>query len=386
MNVDESLIQIRREIHSRPELSGQEYETAAYIKKQLMATEPDEIIEEVGGCGLIAIYKGIKQDEGSSVMIRAELDGLPIKEQTGLSYQSEHAGKMHACGHDGHMAILLGVAKRLHQNRSDKGNVFLLFQPAEETGRGAEQMLGDQRFKKIDADRILALHNLPGYEENTIYIRSNTIACASTGYKIELTGKSSHAAYPEEGINPAPELAAFVTAVHKLHEDYIYKDKITAATVTYLKLGEEAFGISPGKGEGGVTIRAETDELLSSMKQQLEDSLQKIESGFKGTMKVEEIEPFAAVVNDQFGVEQLKSALNKNEQFRIEELTDPFPWSEDVGEFRKKSPITFFGLGAGKSSCPLHSEKYDFNDQLLSTGKEAFWELIKHFTEIPADE
>lgn len=386
MSAEERFIQIRQKLHSIPEVSGREKETAAYVEKLLRATGPDELIAGLGGYGLAAIYNGIDPDAGSSVMIRAELDGLPVTEQTGLPYQSTHSGRMHACGHDGHMAILLGVAEWLKDHRPEKGSVILLFQPAEETGEGAARVLSDDRFKQLQINRAIALHNLPGYKENTLYIRSGTFACASAGFKVSFRGKSSHAAYPEQGINPGAKIAEFIQAVNSLHDRYIYKDKITAATVTYLKLGEEAFGISPGTGQAGATLRAETDELLHEMKQEFEGKLNELKSAFAGELEVETVEPFAAVVNDETGTEHFKKVLGDSGRFSIETLKEPFPWSEDFGEFGKRCPVTFFGIGAGTQSKPLHSEKYDFNDRLLKTGVDAFRYLINYHTNVTSND
>lgn len=385
MIAEDRLVKIRQKLHSLPEISGREKETSAFIKEMLQATEPDQVLEGVGGHGLIAIYNGIKPEAGSNLMIRAELDGLPVTEQTGLPYQSEHSGRMHACGHDGHMAILLGIAEKLKEQRPESGSVLLLFQPSEETGEGAGRILQDEKFKQLKIDRAAALHNLPGFDENTLYIRSGTFASASVGYKVTFRGKTSHAAYPEEGINPGSDIAEFVQAVNKLHNDYIYIDKITAATVTYLKLGEEAFGISPGTGEAGATLRAETDELLNEMRNRLEEKLESLKSKFEGELIYVEAEPFAAVVNDEAGVSHFQKALGDSGRFTLKDLPAPFPWSEDFGEFCSKFPVTFFGIGAGRQSDPLHSEKYDFNDRLLSTGVEAFWKLIEHYTKLPND-
>lgn len=386
MSAEEQLVKTRQKLHSFPEVSGNEKETAAYVENILRSTGADQVLTGIGGYGVAAIYKGIDRGPGGNLMIRAELDGLPITEQTGLAYQSGNSGRMHACGHDGHMAILLGVAEHLKRNRPEKGDVILLFQPSEETGEGAARVLNDEQFKELVIDRAIALHNLPGFEENTLYIRSGTFACASVGYKVTFSGKSSHAAYPEQGINPGEQIAEFIQAVKSLHDDYIYKDKITAATVTYLKLGEEAFGISPGAGEAGATLRAETDELLTEMQNILKEKITSIGGKFSGDLKTDVMEPFAAVVNDKAGVNHFKKALGDAGKFTVKELTEPFPWSEDFGEFCSRFPVTFFGIGAGTHSSPLHSEKYDFNDRLLETGVEAFWQLIEYYTKFKPDE
>jgi amidohydrolase len=283
---------------------------------------------------------------------------------------------MHACGHDGHMAIVLGVGKWLKENRPARGRVILLFQPAEETGLGAGAMLRDDAFKNIHIDRGIALHNLPRYKKNTVFIKENTFASASVGLKIEFQGRSSHAAYPGEGINPAMAISELVQKLENVKKRASSHDKFRVLTVTYIKLGEPAFGINPGRGEMGVTVRAETDEGITEMIDDVKHELSLVMESFEGNISIEQREPFSAVINDGKGVDELVSIaerLKVTTQF----LDNPFAWSEDFGDFRKKFPITLFGLGAGEGTPSLHSELYNFDDDLISVGTALFCEYIK---------
>src|SRR5699024_2334052 len=161
-----------------------------------------------GGNGMVASYEG--DEEGSTVMIRCELDALPIAEENDIEYKSTHEGNGHKCGHDGHMAILCGVAKCLEAERPAKGKVQLLLQPAEETGEGAARMLDDKTFKKFNPDVIFALHNVPGFETHQIVCREGVFAAASEGLIVRFKGATSHAAQPEEGRSPALAMAQLV--------------------------------------------------------------------------------------------------------------------------------------------------------------------------------
>jgi len=370
------LTNLRQKLHRIPEASGEEMKTAGLIEKELRKTKSDQLITGIGGHGIAAIYKGINPGRGMNLMIRCELDGLKIREETKLAYQSVHENRMHACGHDGHMAIVTGLAGMLDQQRPKTGSVILLYQPAEETGEGAEKVLSDPKFENLKIDRAVALHNLPGFKKGAIYIRSKTFAAASVGIRISLKGESSHAAYPAQGINPAGEIARVVESVRQINSANSKKDQLSVATVTFIKLGEEAFGISPGNGEIGVTLRAETDELLENMQAKLMDDLASIKKEFKGEITGKFTEPFAATVNDREGVKQFKSAVE--DVAKIEKLDRPFPWSEDFGVFRKKCPITLFGIGSGKKSKPLHSEYYNFDDTLIPAGIRVFAALIDY--------
>ena len=375
----EELTAIRKKIHTNPEIAGKEKKTAALIKSELEKTGPDEIVDEIGGHGLVAIYRGENPDEGENLMIRAELDGLKINEENSFDYRSQTKNRMHACGHDGHMAIVLGVAKYLQDHRPKTGSVMLLFQPAEETGEGAGWMMDDPKFKEIEIGRGFALHNLPGYEENHLFVKEDTMACGSTGLEISFKGKSSHAAHPEEGINPANAVAELLQSLEILAEEARKGDDYRILTVTYIRMGEPAFGISPGQAEVGVTLRAETDELLESLEDDVHQTIDEVDAGFAGEVSYQNREPFATTVNDRNGVDELEKAAG-GADVPLEFLETPMYWSEDFGEFRRKCPITLFGLGAGKDSFPLHSEKYDFNDSLIPGGISVFVNLIKRYT------
>lgn len=368
---------IRQTLHKYPELSGAETDTASFIEGYLERFGADEIVTGIGGSGLLGIFNGSAPDQGKTLMIRAELDALAIRERTDLPYKSEHEGVMHACGHDGHMAMVLGVAKWLKVQRPDRGRVILLFQPAEETGLGAGAMLEEEAIKNIRIDRGIALHNLPGYKKNTVFIKRDTFASASVGMKIDFHGQSSHAAYPGEGVNPVLAISELVKKLENVKKRALQHDNFRVLTVTYLKLGEPAFGINPGLGEMGVTVRAETDKGITEMMADVKHELSSVKDSFEGDIFIEEREPFSAVVNDAEGVDML-SLIAERLEIDTKTLNAPFAWSEDFGEFRKKCPITLFGLGAGENVAALHSEIYNFDDDLIPVGTAIFCEYIKH--------
>jgi amidohydrolase len=184
----------RRELHRHPEVSGEEAETARRVREALLLAKPDRIVSNLGGHGVAAVYEGAIP--GPTVMIRAELDGLPIEELSDLAYRSTVSGKGHLCGHDGHMSILMALATALGQKRPTKGRVVLLFQPAEENGAGAAAVLADPEFATLKPDMALSLHNFPGIRLGHVLLRDGPVNCASRGMKIVLKGKTSHASYP----------------------------------------------------------------------------------------------------------------------------------------------------------------------------------------------
>ena len=191
-----SLISLRKTLHKYPEVSLDEKETAKRIISFLENYPPDEIKTEVGETGILAIYKGAKP--GKTVLFRCELDALPIEEINTFEHKSTIEGVSHKCGHDGHMAILCGLATQLHLQRPETGNVVLLFQPAEEDGRGAVRVYADPKFKSLKPDFVFALHTLPRYNQNQIVVKNNTFTCAVNSIIIKLKGRTSHAGEPEK--------------------------------------------------------------------------------------------------------------------------------------------------------------------------------------------
>lgn len=373
-----NLIDIRKELHSLPELSGSELNTAKRISDYLSDSNPDQIIESVGGTGIIAEYLSYEPSISKSILIRAELDAIAIEEKTGMSHQSQEKGVMHGCGHDGHMTILLALAQKLKDQRFEDINVYLLFQPAEETGEGAEEILSDERFKNLKINHAFALHNIPGEQENNILLKGDVFAVASCGIEFKFTGKSSHAAHPEDGVNPSQAISNFLVEADKQLSQFRSKDALNKAVNTFIKLGEPAFGISPGIGRVGFTLRSKSDQELDEALKELIRLAEKINNLFQIDITHEIKEPFAATVNSSKGNEIVKKAAVKL-GMSIKELDAPYAWSEDFGEFRKKCPITLFGLGAGVQSEPLHSDKYDFNDKLISVGADLFYTIIQEF-------
>lgn len=367
------LTEIRKDLHRKPEPSGNESATARFIAEKLTEMNPDRIETGVGGNGVMALFSS-ESETNRTLLFRAELDAIAVHEDAGKAHRSENEGVMHGCGHDGHMAILLGLASLLSEKRSELADIWLLFQPAEETGEGALQVMGDSQFEEISPDHAYALHNLPGFRENTVLIRDGVFAAASVGLEVKFSGSSSHAAYPEQGVNPSSEMANFILEVENRLSSFKNSDPINKVVNTYIQLGEPAYGISPGSGRLGYTIRSSSDILLNSAVETIEKLAAKAGETFDGSLSWKRIEPFAATINELGSSDIIKKAAERA-GLEVEEMQEPFPWSEDFGEFRKKCPITLFGLGSGADHPPLHSETYDFNDELIPAGVGLFAEL-----------
>lgn len=376
INIDSYLPELktlRHRLHAVAEVSGQEQQTAEMVSDFLSTTNPDQLLTNIGGTGLLATYDA--KVSGPHVLIRCELDGLPIPDNIEADYQSKTAGVGHKCGHDGHMAIVAGIAKLLGDHPPQAGRVSLLFQPAEETGEGAARIIEDSKFRNIVPDYVFALHNLPGVKKHQVVVKDNTFAAASVGLIIRFKGATSHAAHPEEGKSPALAVAQTIQSFSAAPQFQVPLEKAAKVTVIHAEVGERAFGTSPGQGTVMATLRTYDDEVLKKLK----DHCIQIAEGYADTFNlgidVEWVEEFSATVNSAEAVEIIKAAADKTGA-EIHHKTEPFSWSEDFGHFTGKYKGAMFGLGAGKEHPALHAQNYDFPDEIISTGISMFMQII----------
>jgi len=370
------LINFRKELHRNPELSKVEIETAKKIKAFLKSCHPDEIIENIGGHGILAVYSANKP--GKTILLRADIDALPIAETNDFEYRSINPNVSHKCGHDGHTAILAGVAQQLAFQPIKKGRVILLFQPAEETGEGAAAVINDPIFANLKIDHVFALHNLPGFRRNAVVMCKQHFAAASKGMIIRLTGKTSHAANPEHGISPAMAISEIIRSFSDLSMDVSGFRDFKLITIIHIRLGEVAFGTTPGYAEVMATLRSYRNddmELLTGLAIKLVTS---IADKFGLHEKIEWTEEFPASINDDTCVDLIAEVSAEN-KFPIRQVADPFRWSEDFGHFLLKYPGVLFGIGAGKNHPSLHNPEYDFPDEIISAGVAMFDGIIRKF-------
>jgi amidohydrolase len=359
----EELWALRHELHRRPELSGSERGTARRVVEALSAAaSPDEIIEGLGGHGVAALFQSSLP--GPTVLLRAELDALPMMEPAHLPYRSGREGVAHKCGHDGHMATLVGVATVLAEVPLPRGRVVLLFQPAEETGAGAAKVLADPAFERIRPDAVLAYHNLPGLALGEIHVRPEVMTLASVGLCLRLRGIESHASTPQLGRSPARASARFVDELLSMAEDPTSLPDGALMTVTAIHMGERSFGISPGEAEILLTLRCDDAEELTEL-------VSKVEA-LAGTLAAADGLELARSRHDEFPSSRNDAACASLVARVADELglathvpTQPFPWSEDFGHFLQHAPGALFVVGAGEEAPALHTPDYDFPDALI---------------------
>jgi amidohydrolase len=364
------LILWRHDLHRQPELSGQEAKTAQAVQAMLGATGADEIISGLGGHGVLGIYAG--DNPGPTIMLRAELDALPIQETSEQSYRSLVPGRAHLCGHDGHMTILAAVARGLGRQRPKRGRALLLFQPAEEDGSGAAAVLADKKFERVTPDFVFSLHNLPGLSLGYVSIAEGLVNCASRGMQIELTGRTSHASSPELGL-----FVRLLGEISALGRGGALDEAFSMVTVTHARLGEPAFGISPGHAEIWATLRTLTDSRMDALRAQTEALVQSVAAseGLKAEIRYRDV--FNHCMNDADAVVHLRNALDE-EGVRYSGQGLPLRGSEDFGRFNYRSKAAMLFLGAGAQHPGLHEPDYDFPDELIGIGSRIFMRALRN--------
>lgn len=361
---------LRKELHKYPEVSGEEEKTAQRIVDFLEEYEPDQILTGIGGNGIAAVYNGKQQ--GPGVLFRCELDALPIKEINEMPYKSVYEGKGHKCGHDGHMAMVSGLAQLLHEKRPESGRVVLLYQPEEETGQGAAKVVHDPDFNELYIDYAFALHNLPSFDHGEIVMRKGPFASASKGMIINLQGKSSHAGEPDRGINPSMAVAGIITGFNELFmNDELFKS-FRLITIIHTLIGEVAFGTSPGEAKVMATLRSYLDEDMETLTENAVHIAREIAEKYKLKIDISWTEEFPATINDDNMTGLVKEVAKKN-KFSIFDIKEPFRWSEDFAHFTNRYQGALFGLGSGKDQPQLHNPDYDFPDRIIEHGVKMFY-------------
>lgn len=368
------LTEWRRDLHRFPEVSGEEVETARRVVAGLGGLRPDQVITGLGGHGVAAVFNGAAP--GPTVLFRAELDALPIEEVGQPAWRSTIDGKGHMCGHDGHMTILMALGRMIARQRPATGRVVLMFQPAEETGAGAALVVADPRYDAIKPDWAFALHNMPGLPFGHCTLRPGTMMCASQGLRIQLTGKTAHASMPETGTSPVHAVARLIPALLALGPGGTLDENFRMVTITHARVGEPAFGISPGFAELWAKLRTRDDAPMAAM-YAAAVALAQAEAAADG-LEVAFItqDAFAATVNDPQAIDRLRAALDAL-QVPHEENELPLRGSEDFGRFGQQGTKTaMMFLGSGETHPQLHNPDYDFPDSLIPLGASIFHRVM----------
>jgi len=369
-DLEVGLREIRQHLHQNPELSNEEQKTAAFVANELHKLGFD-VTTGVGGHGVIG---SMTQGTGTrSIGIRADIDALPITEQTGLPYASMHAGVMHACGHDGHTAMLLGAAKQLSRNQNFSGTVHLIFQPAEEIGfnSGAQRMLEEGLFDRFPCDAIYGLHNHPGYPVGKMMFRSGPFMAACDTVNITIRGKGGHAARPHMTVDPILVAGSLVVALQSIVSRNIDPNETAVVTIGSLHSGD-ASNVIPETARLEMSVRSFDAGVRKILEERIRTLVENHSAGYGAVAEIDYIPGYPVLVNHaqetEFAQEVAKELLGEE---NVVENLPPISGGEDFAYFLQNKPGCFLRLGNGNSAV-LHNPAYNFNDDSLSFGA-AFW-------------
>ena len=364
----EESIAIRHDLHRHPELSLKETRTAALIARYLLSFGY-EVTEGVGGNGVVAT---LKRGQGEKRLgIRADIDALPIHEETGLAYASETSGIMHACGHDGHTTILLAAARYLAETSNFSGTLTLIFQPAEEIGAGARAMIKDRLFERFPVDAVFGLHNWPGVETGQFGFVEGPAMASVDKARVRIIGKGGHGAAPHETVDPVLASASFITALQSIVSRNIDPREMAVLTVGSIH-GGTASNVIPESVELQITARAFSTAVRDRLEERLPALARAQAESFGATADVSYSRGFPPVINH---VQQTAFARDvATRHFPAAQIADAFQprtASEDFAFMLQERPGSYLFVGNGESA-PLHSPHYDFNDAIIAPAAR-FW-------------
>ena len=366
-------IRIRRDIHAHPELAFEEHRTSKLVAQKLRDWGY-EVTTGLGGTGVVGTLR--RGQGGKSLGIRADMDALPITEQSSADWKSTVPGKMHACGHDGHTATLLAAAHAIAQDVRFEGTLHLIFQPAEEGAGGAVKMMADGLFEQFPCDAVFALHNMPGVEAGHFVFRSGPSMASSDDVFITLKGMGGHGAMPHTSADPLVAAAAIVMALQTIVARNVDPLHTAVVTVGALQAGQ-ANNVIPDQAVMKLSVRALDPQVRVLLKQRIHELVTQQASSFRVKSHIDWQDGYAVLVNDA-ACTALATAVATRlfGSGRVTPQGAPITASEDFAFMLQRVPGCYFFIGNGATGtpggCMVHNPGYDFNDDLIADGA-AFW-------------
>lgn len=374
--------QWRRQLHAIPEIAFAESLTAEFVARKLLEIGI-EVHRDIGGTGIVGVLR--RGDSKRTIGLRAEMDALPMQEQNCFVHRSLHDGVMHACGHDGHTAMLLGAAMQLIRSGNFDGTVHLIFQPAEETGRGALAMLRDGLFERFPCDAIYAMHNRPSLPVGHFAVRKGAMMAAGGFLDIRVRGRSAHAARPDSGADAIYAGAAIIAELKNLVSRTV--SSLEPAVVTATKFhGGKAYNVMPEEVAIGGTLRCCSKSTMDRLESALKNCACLVARALGTTAEADVRWIFPPTVNDDLQAEFVHSicsnVVGSQAVHRLETVNMA---SDDFGYFLERVGGCYFNIGTGSEShsCEVHHPMYDFNDEALRYGVRALVGLVETRLAIP---
>ncbi|KFL30745.1 amidohydrolase [Devosia riboflavina] len=361
----------RRDLHQHPEVLFDVHRTAGIVAEKLKAFGVDEVVTGLGRTGVVGIINGRTNTSGKTIGLRADMDALTVTEKTGAPYASTNQGKMHACGHDGHTAMLLGAAKYLAETRNFDGRIALIFQPAEEGGGGGKVMLEDGLVEKFDISEFYGMHNWPGMPVGHFGIRHGGIMAATDRFYITITGQGGHAARPQQTVDPIIVAAQMVTALQTIVSRNLDPLESAVLSVTMIEAGEADNVISQTAKITG-TVRTLDGDVQDFIEARLGEIVPQFAQSFGASAEIRYARGYPVTVNSareaDFAADVASEVAGAE---RVDRNTPPSMGGEDFSFMLNERPGAYIFLGNGNSS-ELHTDTYDFNDEAIPVGT-SYW-------------
>ena len=364
----------RRDLHENPEILFETHRTSAMVAEKLQAFGCDEVVTGIGRTGVVGVIKGKADTTGKVIGLRADMDALPMHEQTGLEYASKTDGAMHACGHDGHTAMLLGAAKYLSETRNFDGTVVVIFQPAEEGGGGGKEMCDDGMMDRWGIQEVYGMHNWPGMPVGAFSIRPGAFFAATDVFEIVFEGRGGHAAKPDENVDTTVMAAHAVLALQTIASRNAHPADPVVVSVTSFETSSNAFNVIPQKVTLLGTVRTMSDETRDLAEQRMTEICNGICATFGGTAEINYTRNYPVMVNHEeqteFAAEVAKSVSGAcaHEQITM--------GGEDFAFMLEERPGAYILLGNGDSAA-VHHPKYNFNDEAIPAGCSWWAEIVE---------
>ena len=364
----------RRDMHEHPEILFETHRTSALVAEKLRAFGCDEVVEGIGRTGVVGVIKGNGQNSGKTIGLRADMDALPIHEQTGLDYASKTPDAMHACGHDGHTAMLLGAAQYLSETRNFDGTVVVIFQPAEEGGGGGREMCNDGMMDRWDIDEVYGMHNWPGRPVGEFAIRPGPFFAATDLLEIEFEGLGGHAAKPHETIDTTLMASHAVTALQSIvsrNADPI--DRIVVS-ITSFETSSKAFNVIPQKVQIMGTVRTMSPEMRDLAEKRVSEICTGIAATFGGVVRVDYQRNYPVMVNHdaqtEFAADVARSVSGQCDEAPL------VMGGEDFAFMLEERPGAYILVGNGDTAM-VHHPEYNFNDEAIPAGCSWWAEIVE---------
>ena len=364
----------RRDIHEHPELLYETDRTSALVADKLTEFGCDEVVTGIGRTGVIGVIKGNSDSSGRVIGLRADMDALPILEDTGVPYASKTPGVMHACGHDGHTAMLLGAAKSLSETRNFNGTVVVIFQPAEEGGAGGKAMCDDGLMDRWGIQEVYGMHNWPGQDAGTFSIRPGAFFAATDVFEIDFQGKGGHAAKPHETVDTTVMAAQAILALQTIASRNADPVDQVVVSVTSFETSSKAFNVIPQGVSLRGTVRTLAPETRDLAQTRIIEICNGIAATFGGTVEIDYVRNYPVMVNSEqetdFAVEVARSVSGECADAPL------VMGGEDFAFMLEERPGAYILVGNGDTS-PVHHPKYNFNDEIIPAGCSWYAEIAE---------